>query len=143
MEIPTLQTDRLLLRPFSAADVDAYAELNANQEVMGYIDKVQDREAAFRSLCANIGHWHVRGYGPWAVEDRATGRLIGRATQRSTLAGCSCPQVPRSAARRSSPPTSPAPHPASSSGASGAPRRRIGTVGPSSGGTGRKVGPST
>src|SRR3989442_91410 len=79
MEIPTLQTDRLLLRPFSAADVDAYAELNANQEVMRYIDKVQDREAAFRSLCANIGHWHVRGYGPWAVEDRATGRLIGRA----------------------------------------------------------------
>src|SRR6266436_4007846 len=92
MEIPTLQTDRLLLRPFSAADVDAYVELNANQEVMRYIDKVQDREAAFRSLCANIGHWHVRGYGPWAVEDRATGRLIGRATQRSTLAGCSCPQ---------------------------------------------------
>jgi len=44
MEIPTLQTDRLLLRPFSAADVDAYAELNANQEVMRYIDKVQDRE---------------------------------------------------------------------------------------------------
>ena len=79
MEIPTLQTDRLLLRPFSAADVDAYAELNANQEVMRYIDKVQDREAAFRSLCANIGHWHVRGYGPWALEDRATGRLIGRA----------------------------------------------------------------
>ena len=79
MEIPTLQTDRLLLRPFSAADVDAYLELNGNPGVMRCIDKVQDREAAFRSLCANIGHWHVRGYGPWAVEDRATGHLIGRA----------------------------------------------------------------
>jgi RimJ/RimL family protein N-acetyltransferase len=79
MEIPTLQTERLLLRPFRAADFEAYAEMNANPEVMRYIDAVQDREAAFRSLCANIGHWEVRGYGPWAVEERATGRLVGRA----------------------------------------------------------------
>ena len=79
MEIPTLQTDRLLLRPFRAADFEAYAEMNANAEVMRYIDAVQDRETAFRSFCANIGHWEVRGYGPWAMEERATGRLVGRA----------------------------------------------------------------
>ena len=79
MEIPTLQTERLLLRPFRAADFEAYAEMNANPEVMRYIDAVQDREAAFRSLCASIGHWEVRGYGPWAMEERATGRLLGRA----------------------------------------------------------------
>src|SRR5438105_4445915 len=79
MEIPTLQTDRLILRPFRAADFEAYAEMNANPDVMRYIDEIQDRQAAFRSMCANIGHWEVRGYGPWAVEERATGRLVGRA----------------------------------------------------------------
>ncbi len=25
-----------------------------------------------------IGHWHMRGYGHWAVEEKATGRMIGR-----------------------------------------------------------------
>jgi RimJ/RimL family protein N-acetyltransferase len=25
-----------------------------------------------------LGHWQLRGYGMWAVEDRATGGLIGR-----------------------------------------------------------------
>ena len=43
MEIPTLQTDRLILRPFRAADFEAYAEMNANPDVMRYIDEIQDR----------------------------------------------------------------------------------------------------
>jgi RimJ/RimL family protein N-acetyltransferase len=25
-----------------------------------------------------IGHWELRGFGLWAVEERATGRLLGR-----------------------------------------------------------------
>ncbi len=38
-----------------------------------------DREASWRSLAAHIGHWTLRGYGQWALERRADGRLIGRA----------------------------------------------------------------
>ena len=34
---------------------------------------------AFRSFCASLGHWEVRGYGPWALEESATGSVIGRA----------------------------------------------------------------
>src|SRR2546430_854163 len=79
MEIPTFQSERLLLRPFQAGDFELYAALNADPEVMRYIEAVQDRATAFRSFCAAIGHWIVRGYGPWAVEERASGRLIGRA----------------------------------------------------------------
>jgi RimJ/RimL family protein N-acetyltransferase len=79
MEIPSLTTERLLLRSFRADDFEFYAELNANQEVMRYIDAVQDRVAAFRSFCAAIGHWTARGYGPWAIEERESGRLVGRA----------------------------------------------------------------
>jgi RimJ/RimL family protein N-acetyltransferase len=78
MEIPTLQTDRLLLRPFRTEDFEAYAAMNALDEVMRHIDKAQDREQSFRSLAANIGHWTLRGYGPWAVEERETGAFIGR-----------------------------------------------------------------
>jgi RimJ/RimL family protein N-acetyltransferase len=25
-----------------------------------------------------IGHWHFRGYGIWAVEEKATGQFVGR-----------------------------------------------------------------
>jgi RimJ/RimL family protein N-acetyltransferase len=25
-----------------------------------------------------VGHWQLRGYGIWAVEEKATGRLLGR-----------------------------------------------------------------
>ncbi len=79
MEIPTLTTERLVLRPFRGEDLDAHAAMNADLRVMQYIDEVQDRAAAFRSMCAYIGHWYFRGYGPWAVEERATGAFIGRA----------------------------------------------------------------
>jgi RimJ/RimL family protein N-acetyltransferase len=79
MQIPTLTTERLILRPFREADLDAHAAMNADPRVMQFIGEVQDRAAAFRSLCAYLGHWYVRGYGPWAVEERATGAFVGRA----------------------------------------------------------------
>ncbi len=79
MDIPTLTTDRLLLRPFRAADLDAHAAMNADPTVMRFIAEVEDRATAFRTLCAYLGHWQLRGYGPWAVEERATGAFVGRA----------------------------------------------------------------
>ena len=79
MDIPTLTTDRLVLRPFRGGDLDAHAAMNADPRIMQYIGEVQDRAAAFRTLCAYLGHWFLRGYGPWAVEERATGAFVGRA----------------------------------------------------------------
>jgi RimJ/RimL family protein N-acetyltransferase len=37
LEIPTLATDRLKLRAFHASDLDAYAAMQANPEVMRYL----------------------------------------------------------------------------------------------------------
>jgi RimJ/RimL family protein N-acetyltransferase len=36
-DIPTLATDRLRLRAFQASDLDAYASMQANPEVMQYL----------------------------------------------------------------------------------------------------------
>ena len=33
---------------------------------------------AWRHLAIFVGAWHLQGYGCWAVEDKDTGRLIGR-----------------------------------------------------------------
>ena len=40
--------------------------------------KVFTRGEAWRSMAFFIGHWQMRGYGHWAVEEKATGRMIGR-----------------------------------------------------------------
>ena len=76
----TLETDRLRLRMFNDGDLDAYARIVADPEVMRYLadGKTLDREGAWRQLALITGHWSLRGYGPWAVEERATGALIGR-----------------------------------------------------------------
>ena len=75
----TLETDRLILRMWLEADFEAYAELCADPEVMRYLGgKVFDRTEAWRHLASMIGHWYLRGYGIWAVEEKESGSLVGR-----------------------------------------------------------------
>ena len=75
-----LETDRLLLRQFLETDVDLYARIAADPEVMRYIGTGQTltREETWRSVAAALGHWVLRGYGLYAVEEKATGTFIGR-----------------------------------------------------------------
>ncbi len=77
---PSLETSRLLLRPFVEADLDAYARICADPEVMRFMGpgKPISRSHAWRSIAFFLGHWELRGYGLWAAEEKSTGRLIGR-----------------------------------------------------------------
>ena len=77
--IPTLTTARLVLRPFLPEDLEPYAALNADPEMMRYLGGPIDRAATWRLMAMLLGHWHLRGYGMWALEERATGRFVGRA----------------------------------------------------------------
>lgn len=76
----TLETDRLILRPFCEADLDAYSEMCADSDVMRYIGVGQplSRSEAWRNMAMILGHWQLRGYGLWAVEEKAGGAMIGR-----------------------------------------------------------------
>lgn len=76
----TLETARLVLRPFRPDDIDAYAAFCADPDVMRYLGvrEPMSREDAWRQMAMLVGHWTLRGYGMWAVEDRATGALTGR-----------------------------------------------------------------
>jgi RimJ/RimL family protein N-acetyltransferase len=76
---PELETDRLRLRQFRQSDIDAFADFVSNEETMRYIGGACDREEAWKRLAINVGHWPLRGFGPWAVEEKATGAFIGRA----------------------------------------------------------------
>lgn len=79
--IPELATDRLRLRALSLDDLDGYAEMYADPEVMRFLESgvPLDRAAAFRSIAVHLGHWQLRGYGQWALVERDTGAFVGRA----------------------------------------------------------------
>jgi RimJ/RimL family protein N-acetyltransferase len=76
----TIETDRLILRMFREDDLEPYARIWADPDVMRYLGdgKPLTRSEAWRQMAMILGHWRLRGYGPWAVEERATGDLIGR-----------------------------------------------------------------
>jgi ribosomal-protein-alanine N-acetyltransferase len=78
--IPRIETARLLLRPFTEADLADYAErIFADAEVMRYLPKrdLTPRERAERTSAVFNNHWSQRGYGVWAVTDKITGEFIG------------------------------------------------------------------
>lgn len=74
-----LETDRLKLRQFRESDLDAYAEMCGDPEVMKYLGpEPMTREEAWRNMAMVVGHWRLRGYGLWAVEEREGGEFVGR-----------------------------------------------------------------
>jgi RimJ/RimL family protein N-acetyltransferase len=77
-EAPTLETSRLRLRAFRGADFEAYAAIWRDPAMMTHIlgRPSTDDESWFRLLRA-AGSWSMLGYGPFAVEEKATGRLVG------------------------------------------------------------------
>ena len=80
VDVPRLDTPRLVLRAFTASDVDPYVLMMADPEVTRFLGdgRPLDRAEAWRQLALLIGHWELRGFGLWAVEERATQRFIGR-----------------------------------------------------------------
>ena len=78
--IPELRTERLLLRGFREDDLDDWAEICADREVMRWIGREDalSRGEAWRELALHRGHWELRGFGMFAVEELASGRVVGR-----------------------------------------------------------------
>jgi RimJ/RimL family protein N-acetyltransferase len=80
MNIPVIQTERLLLRPFYASDLDSFARMNADAQVVAFLGNGRpvDRNESWRILAWLLGHWQLRGYGSWAVEEKGTKSFVGR-----------------------------------------------------------------
>jgi RimJ/RimL family protein N-acetyltransferase len=77
----TRETERLILRPPTAQDIDPFVEIHEDPEVVRFLSGIgpaTGRIASWRLLALLIGHWQLRGYGQWAVVEKATGELIGR-----------------------------------------------------------------
>lgn len=78
--IPTLETERLLLRGHRLDDFETYRALWSDADVVRYITgSPMSREQVWGRLMRIAGMWHHMGFGFFAIEEKATGRFIGEA----------------------------------------------------------------
>lgn len=76
--VPTLETERLILRPQRRDDLDALAALRAEfRESLAMPVDPSPVETVWRRYLATIGHWSEMGFGYWAVEETESGRFVG------------------------------------------------------------------
>jgi RimJ/RimL family protein N-acetyltransferase len=76
--VPTVETERLVLRAHTVADFDASFGLWSDPEVTRHIGgKPSTRQDVWNRLLRYAGHWALMGYGYWVVEEKATGRFAG------------------------------------------------------------------
>ncbi len=75
--IPELSTERLLMRAWRNEDFDDFASFYADEDTAQFVGGVVDREEAWRRMAAVVGHWTLRGYGFWALQEIESGDFAG------------------------------------------------------------------
>jgi len=72
------ETERLILRTFEENDWVALHKLYSDPECTRYtIQRTLTEGESWRTMASMIGHWQLRGYGQYAVEDKTTGEVMG------------------------------------------------------------------
>ena len=75
-----IETERLILREVDMErDIDTWADMMTSEDTVRYIGgQTKDRMMTWRDMVTVIGHQKVRGYSFMSVEEKATGKWIGR-----------------------------------------------------------------
>ena len=73
-----LETDRLLLRPFRDDDWLGLHAYYSDEVAMKFTwGRSLSEGETWRTMCTMIGHWQLRGYGPYVVEENSSSSIIG------------------------------------------------------------------
>lgn len=75
----TLETARLILRPFAADDLDALAEINRDPQVIRFIGDgaPQSKEKTATRLNEYLEHGRRHAFALWAAIEKTTGEMVG------------------------------------------------------------------
>jgi RimJ/RimL family protein N-acetyltransferase len=77
MAYPELETERLRLRHWRESDVDPFLAFYRDPQSAAIYGTDITHSDVWRRVALVIGHWQLRGFGPWALEDKATGKFAG------------------------------------------------------------------
>ena len=74
-----IETEKLLLRRWLEEDLEPYARLCADPEVMRFIGNgsTLNREQSGEQVSRFVRHWDERGFGLWALEEKESGAFVG------------------------------------------------------------------
>ncbi|WP_413713913.1 GNAT family N-acetyltransferase [Serratia marcescens] len=73
-----IETDRLILRPHSMADFDAWYAMFTDKELFKFISAPNlSPEDGWNRLLRYVGHWSVFGYGLFAIFCKSDGQFLG------------------------------------------------------------------
>ncbi|MGR3323462.1 MAG: GNAT family N-acetyltransferase [Pseudooceanicola sp.] len=78
LDIPVIETERLVLRDPRESDFETFAEFAMSEERTRFIGGPTDRFGAWQRFLAGIGHWALRGYGFWMIVEKDGETPVGR-----------------------------------------------------------------
>jgi RimJ/RimL family protein N-acetyltransferase len=73
----SIETERLKLRQWHEGDFDNFARYYADEANARYVGGRKDADGAWRHMALQIGHWRLKGFGYWAVDEKATNDFVG------------------------------------------------------------------
>ncbi|CAN5380691.1 GNAT family N-acetyltransferase [soil metagenome] len=74
-----LETERLRLCQWREDHFEPLALFCADEDLCRYIGGTCDRHEAWREMAKFAGHFALRGFGMWALEEKSSGRFAGYA----------------------------------------------------------------
>ena len=72
-----LETQRLRLRQWRADDANFVIDFYSDPHISKYVGGPRNADLAWRGMALMIGHWQLKGFGYWAVEEKTSDDFIG------------------------------------------------------------------
>lgn len=81
MDVPIIETERLVLRAHRIEDFPSFARMWADPHFVRFLDQSTPlpEEDAWARFLRHPGYWQFLGYGVWAIEEKETHRFVGNA----------------------------------------------------------------
>jgi ribosomal-protein-alanine N-acetyltransferase len=73
----SIETARLKLRQWKEGDFDNFARYYADEENARYVGGKKDPDQAWRHMALQAGHWQLKGFGYWAVDEKDSSVFVG------------------------------------------------------------------
>lgn len=66
-----------MLRPWESSDVESFLQFYDDPQLARFVGGRKTAEEAWRHLATLIGHWYLKGFGCWALEEKSSGDFVG------------------------------------------------------------------